>query len=168
MSISMIWAMDRNGLIGKNNDIPWRLPRDMAYFKQKTLNKTILMGRKTWDSFGGKPLRNRTNIVLTRDPHFQLNQDQGIVIHDLDHVDDFAKDEELMIIGGSQIYEQMLSRSDRLYVTFIDEAFEGDSYFPEVDWEQWTCVSEEQGINDEKNPYPYRFVVYERKTKAHS
>ncbi|SMF86283.1 dihydrofolate reductase [Paenibacillus uliginis N3/975] len=163
MSISMIWAMGKDQVIGHKGTMPWRLPRDMAFFKEMTLNKTILMGRKTWESFGGKPLSKRLNVVLTRDQEFSLKPEEGIVIHDIDEGMKFAQEGEMMVIGGSQIYEQMLPSADKLYVTFIDEDFEGDTFFPDVNWEEWTVAQEIPGITDEKNPYSYRFVIYERK-----
>lgn len=161
--ISMIWAMGKDQVIGLNGTMPWHLPRDMAFFKEKTLNKTILMGRKTWESFGSKPLPRRTNIVLTRDGNFTLTEDQGIVLHDIEDALAYSNNGELMVIGGSQIYEEMLPKADRLYCTFIDHSFEGDTYFPEVDWDQWQVIEEVPGITDEKNPYTYRFVTFERK-----
>lgn len=163
MSISMIWAMGQDQVIGLNGTMPWRLPRDMAFFKEMTLDKTILMGRKTWESFGSKPLPRRKNVVLTRDQNFTLTSEEGVVIHHLEDGLKLAQDGELMVIGGSQIYEQMLPYADKLIVTFIDSAFEGDTFFPEVNWKDWTVTDEVQGITDEKNPYSYRFVTYERK-----
>lgn len=162
MSISMIWAMGKDQVIGLNGTMPWRLPRDMTFFRETTLNKTILMGRKTWESFGSKPLPKRKNIVLTRDKNFTLTPEEGIVIHHIDEGLKFAQDEEMMVIGGSPIYEQMLPHADKLIVTFIDEDFEGDTFFPKVNWEDWTVVEEVQGVTDENNPYSYRFVTYER------
>lgn len=165
MTISMIWAMGKDQVIGRNGGMPWHLPKDMAYFKRMTLNKPILMGRKTWESFGSKPLPNRTNIVLTRDPGFQLKPQEGIVIHELEDALAYEGEQELMVIGGAQIYELMLPKADRLYVTFIDHAFEGDTFFPEVNREEWQVVEEVPGITDENNPYRYRFVTYERKVR---
>ncbi|MBO2943009.1 dihydrofolate reductase [Paenibacillus sp. F411] len=162
MSISMIWAMGRNGVIGRDNDIPWRLPRDLAYFKKMTLQKTILMGRKTWESFGGRPLPQRRHLVVTGDHNYSVPFEEVHILHDLEEAMPYSQDQELMVIGGSQIYKQMLPKADRLYVTFIEEDFEGDTYFPEVDWSQWTLVSNEAGIMDENNPYSYRFAIYER------
>lgn len=161
--ISMIWAMDQNRVIGLKGTMPWHLPRDMAFFKEKTLGKPIVMGRKTWESFGGKPLPKRTNIVLTRDERFTLPPEQGVVIHDIRDALPFAREQELMVIGGAQVYEQMMPLADRLYCTFIDEAFEGDTFFPVVDWEQWQVIEEMPGMTDENNPYAYRFVIFERK-----
>ncbi|WP_311077856.1 dihydrofolate reductase [Paenibacillus polymyxa] len=160
MGISMIWAMTQNGVIGRDNKLPWRLPRDMAFFKEQTINKTVLMGRKTWESFGGKSLPNRRNVVLTRDQRYQVEGAE--VIHSLEEGLQLAKQEELMVIGGAEIYALFWPHADRLIVTRIEEAFEGDTTFPELDWNGWNIVSETPGIKDDKNPYEYRFVVYER------
>ena len=160
MSISMIWAMDKNRTIGRNNALPWRLPRDMAFFKEQTLNKTVLMGRKTWESFGGRSLPQRNNVVLTRDSDYTANG--ADVIHSLDEGLKLAEREQLMIIGGAEIYRLFWPYADELIVTHIDEVFEGDTVFPDLDWSAWEVVREIPGITDEKNPYRYRFVFYER------
>ncbi|MHA6529000.1 dihydrofolate reductase [Paenibacillus sp. BAC0078] len=161
MSISMIWAMAANNVIGKDNDMPWHLPRDFAYFKAETLGKRMLMGRKTWESLGGKPLKGRTSVVLTRDNSF--TPEGAIVVHSLEEaVAEGRKEDELMIIGGAEIYKLMLPFADKLLVTRIEEEIEGDTRFPEVDWSEWREISSTQGIRDEKNPYDYRFYVYER------
>ncbi len=161
MSISMIWAMAENGVIGKDNDMPWHLPLDFAYFKEQTLGKRMLMGRKTWESLGGKPLKGRTSIVITRDAGFQAEGAQ--VIHTLEEaLAEGRKDDELMIIGGAEIYGMMLPYADKLLVTRIYEDFEGETKFPDVRWEKWKEVSSVQGIRNEQNPYDYRFYVYER------
>ncbi|MGZ0041531.1 dihydrofolate reductase [Paenibacillus ottowii] len=160
MGISMIWAMAQNGVIGRDNRLPWRLPRDMAFFKEQTMHKTVLMGRKTWESFGGKSLPNRRNVILTRDERYQAEGAQ--VIHTLAEGLQLAQDEELMVIGGAEIYSLFWPHADRLIVTRIEETFEGDTTFPDLDWSGWIIVSETPGIKDDKNPYNYRFVVYER------
>ncbi|WP_434659256.1 dihydrofolate reductase [Paenibacillus polymyxa] len=160
MSISMIWAMAQNGVIGRDNSLPWRLPRDMAFFKEQTINKTVLMGRKTWESFGGRSLPNRRNVVLTRDESYQAEGAE--VIHTLEEGLQLAQQEELMVIGGAEIYSLFWPHADRLIVTRIEETFEGDTTFPDLDWSDWTIVSETPGIKDDKNLYDYRFVVYER------
>ncbi|MCF2720255.1 dihydrofolate reductase [Paenibacillus sp. 203] len=160
MGISMIWAMAQNGVIGRDNKLPWRLPRDMAFFKEQTINKTVLMGRKTWESFGGKSLPNRRNVVLTRDQCYQVKGAE--VIHSLEEGLQLAKQEELMVIGGAEIYALFWPHADRLIVTRIEETFEGDTTFPELDWNGWNIVSETPGIKDDRNPYEYRFVVYEK------
>ncbi|WP_226003108.1 dihydrofolate reductase [Paenibacillus sp. BJ-4] len=160
MGISMIWAMAQNGVIGRDNKLPWRIPRDMAFFKEQTMGKTVLMGRKTWESFGGKSLPNRRNVVLTRDQNYQAEGAE--VIHLLEEGLRLAAGEELMVIGGAEIYSLFWLHADRLIVTRIEETFEGDTTFPELDWNGWQVVSETPGVKDERNPYDYRFVVYER------
>lgn len=161
MSISMIWAMSAHDVIGKDNDMPWHLPRDFAYFKAQTLGKRMLMGRKTWESLGGKPLKGRTSIVITRDTGFA--PEGAEVIHSLEEaLAEGRKDDELMIIGGAEVYRMMLPFADKLLVTRIEEEFEGDTRFPEVPWGEWEEVSNIQGIRDEQNPYDYRFFVYQR------
>ncbi|MCP3778560.1 dihydrofolate reductase [Paenibacillus sp. MZ03-122A] len=160
MGISMIWAMAQNGVIGRDNKLPWRLPRDMAFFKEQTINKTVLMGRKTWESFGGKSLPNRRNVVLTRDQCYQTEGAE--VIHSLEEGLQLAKQEELMVIGGAEIYALFWPHADRLIVTRIEETFEGDTTFPELDWNGWNIVNETPGVKDDRNPYEYRFVVYEK------
>ncbi len=161
MTITLIWAQDQNRLIGKDNDMPWKLPADMAYFKQQTQHKTIVMGRKTWESFGSKPLPNRRNIVLTRDPKFTV--DGGEVVHTPEQALELTSSEdEVMIIGGSQIYKLFLEHADRLLVTQIEHEFEGNTFFPEVNWSEWKLESSTQGPKDEKNVYDYRFEQYVR------
>lgn len=156
----MIWAMGRNGVVGKDNGMPWHLPRDMAFFKQQTLGKTIVMGRKTWESFGGKPLKDRLNIIMTRDKEYTAQGAQ--VIHSIEEALDYANNQELMIIGGAQIYEKWLPYADRLLVTRIEEDFAGDTVFPDVDWSEWSITEKMPGIRDEKNPYDYDFYIYDR------
>ncbi len=157
--ISMIWAMGRNNALGCKNRMPWHLPADFAYFKRTTLGKPVIMGRKTFESIG-KPLPGRTNVVITRDSKFRP---QGcITVDSIDKAKAFADGGEAFIIGGAEIYGAFLPVSDKLYITEIDHAFEADTYFPEIDYSSWKLVSEEPGPKDEKNPYDYRFLVYER------
>ncbi|GAB6990050.1 dihydrofolate reductase [Paenibacillus pini] len=160
MGITLIWAMGENQVIGNNNMLPWRLPRDMAYFKEQTMGKKVVMGRKTWESFGSKPLPGRTNVVLTRDLDYKTTGAQ--VIHNIEEAIDFAEHEEVMVIGGAEIYFQFLPVADVLKVTFIDELFAGDTFFPKVDFDQWKLAEETEGITDDKNPYSYRFSTFVR------
>lgn len=160
MSFSMIFAMDNNRLIGRDNDLPWHLPADLAYFKGITTGHPVLMGRKTFESIG-RPLPNRHNIIVTRDTSYQA---EGVeIFHSLDAALEAYRDQEVFIIGGSEIYKLALPIASKLYITQIDDVFEGDAYFPEIDQSAWELVSEEQGITDERNPYTYYFQVYERK-----
>lgn len=158
----MIFANDRNYLIGKDNWIPWDIPNDLGYFKAITTGKTIIMGRKTFESFG-KPLPNRHHVVLTRNKDFQA--DGCVVFHQIEDVLDYIKpfsDQEVIVIGGSEIYQQFLKYADRLYITYIDAEFEGDTYLPEFDLSNWQLTSKEKGIKNEENPYDYYFLQYDR------
>ncbi|WP_078380282.1 dihydrofolate reductase [Sutcliffiella halmapala] len=159
--ISMIVATDKNGLIGKDNDMPWRLPADLAYFKQVTTGSTVIMGRNTFESIG-KPLPNRKNIILSRDSNLQIEGCE--TLSSITEVEKMAKlDEEIFIVGGANIYKQLLPITETLYLTFIDEEFEGDTFFPKIDTKEWELISNEKGVKDEKNPYDYYFKVYKRK-----
>lgn len=159
--ISLIWAMAHDRAIGINNQLPWKLPADMRWFRQHTLGKPIVMGRKTFESFGGKPLPQRTNIVITRDPDYQA--EGAVVVHDIEAALLAAGQvDEIMIIGGASFYEQMLNSADRLYVTEIDHDFEADAWFPAFDIKQWRITSEESHPADDKNSYPCHFSIFER------
>ncbi|MGD6845011.1 dihydrofolate reductase [Bacillus infantis] len=161
--ISLLWAMDENSAIGNNNDLPWRLPEDLKYFKRVTMGHSIAMGRKTWDSIG-RPLPGRENIVLTRDSGFTC---EGCKI--FYSFDEFLagcrekSDQEIFIIGGAEIFKMALPAADRLYLTMIHDQFKADTFFPEIDWKEWQLESRDKGIRDEKNPYDYEFLVYTRK-----
>src|SRR5699024_6768222 len=160
--LSMIFANDRNYLIGKDNWIPWDIPNDLGNFKAMTTGKTIIMGRKTFESFG-KPLPNRHHVVLTRNKDFKA--DSCVVFHKIEDVLDYIKpfsNQEVIVIGGSEIYQQFLKYADRLYITYIDAEFEGDTYLPEFDLSNWRLTSKEKGIKNEENPYDYYFLQYDR------
>ncbi|RLL48247.1 dihydrofolate reductase [Oceanobacillus piezotolerans] len=160
--ISLLFAMDRNRVIGLNNDLPWHLPKDLQFFKRKTTGNTIVMGRKTFDSIG-KALPNRRNVVLTSQKDFAVPNVE--VIHDLEIFKAWNKsnpDEEYFVIGGAHLFEQILDIADRMYVTFIDEEFEGDTYFPAFNEQDFKMTSKEQGEKDDKNPYDYYFIQYDR------
>ncbi|WP_235298587.1 dihydrofolate reductase [Portibacter marinus] len=163
MIVSSIVAVTKNGVIGKDNDIPWDLPKDMRYFKRTTLNHHIIMGRKNFEAMGN-PLPKRTNIILTRDPFYIVSN--SLVAHSIEEALSIAFDngeEEAFIIGGGEIYKQSMPYWDKFYITEIDAEIEGDVYFPEVDYKEWELVSEEQHRKDENNPYDFIFKVYERK-----
>ncbi|NWF36699.1 type 3 dihydrofolate reductase [Mariprofundus sp. KV] len=160
--ISLIWGMDRNRLIGKENGLPWRLPADMAWFKKSTMGKPILMGRKTYESIG-RPLPGRTNLILTRQS--DLNIEGCTVIHSIDEaLAEVADADEIMVMGGAEIYALLLDQADRLYITEIDGSFEGDAWFPEFDLSLWRETSREEYLPDEKNLYAYAFITMERIT----
>jgi len=160
--ISIIVAMDRNRVIGKNNGMPWRLPADLAYFRKVTLGNTVVMGRKTFESIG-KPLDGRKNVVLTRDR--QYSKKGCLVVHSVEEALKIIKDEkDCFIIGGATIYSAFLPYAQKLYITYIDHEFEGDTYFPEINYEEWRIISRTQGPKNERNPYNYYFEVHERTT----
>ncbi|CAG7627908.1 Dihydrofolate reductase [Paenibacillus solanacearum] len=161
MTVSFIFAMDETRGIGIDNKMPWYLPNDFAYFKSKTLGHTVLMGRKTFDSLGGKPLPKRRNVVLTRDPSFSA---EGIeTVRTVEEAMEYGRgEEELFVIGGSEVFRLFLPYADRMYVTEIAHRFRVDTYFMEVDMQEWREASRERGLKDERNPYAYDFVVYER------
>lgn len=162
MIISLIWAMDENRLIGVENRLPWRLPADMKWFRRHTLGKPIIMGRKTFDSFGGRPLPERTNIVVTRDKDYTA--EGALIVHSIDEALQAAGNAaEVLIIGGASFYQQMLPRADRLYVTRVHGKFEGDAWFPDYDEEAWQEVAREESAVDEKNGYACSFLSFERK-----
>lgn len=158
--LSLIWAMDNNRLIGRDNALPWKLPADMAWFKKSTMGKPILMGRKTYESIG-RPLPGRTNLILTRQQGLTL---EGCsVIHSVDEVLTMVPDaDEIMVMGGAEIYALLLPQADRLYITEIDGSFEGDAWFPDFDRSHWQEISRENHLPDDKNRYPYAFITMER------
>ncbi|MBM7646711.1 dihydrofolate reductase [Scopulibacillus daqui] len=161
--ISFLLAMDKNRLIGKNNDLPWHLPADLKYFKELTMHHTIVMGRKTFESIG-KPLPGRDNVVLTRDVSYHP---EGVAtIHSPEALlSEYDPHQEIFIIGGAKVFEAFFPYADRLYITLIEETFEGDTYFEGFHEEEWTLISEKQGTVDEKNKYKHRFLVYEKKNR---
>lgn len=157
--ISFIVAMDRNRAIGLNNKLPWHLPGDLKFFKKTTMGHAVLMGRKTYESIG-KPLPGRHNVVLTRDPNFKP---EGVtVVHSAEEASRLFDGDEVYVIGGAEVFKLLLPWADRLIVTHIDHEFEADTFFPELREDEWREVSREPGPTDEKNPYPYQFVVYDR------
>jgi dihydrofolate reductase len=160
-SLSIICGMDRNRLIGQNNALPWHLPADMAFFKQTTMGKPILMGRKTWDSIG-RPLPGRRNIVISRNPDFKLDGTETAT--SIEAALELVREHpEAMLMGGSSLYEQTMNIADTLYITEINHVFEGDAWFPEIDPDIWKETSREQHQADEKNKFDYAFVKYLRR-----
>mgnify|MGYP001398705914 CR=1 FL=1 len=160
--ISLLFAMDRNQVIGANNDLPWHLPNDLKFFKEKTTGRTIIMGRKTFDSIG-RALPNRRNIVLSKsDIELPLGVELIQDINSILTMDKKNPEEELFIIGGGGIFEQILPFADRMYITLIEEEFNGDVFFPDFSLEMWKETSRVKGIKDEKNPYDYYFIQYDR------
>jgi len=162
MRLSIIFAMDDNHLIGKDNGLPWHLPADLAFFKKVTTGHSIVMGRKTYDSIG-RPLPNRRNLVITRNTDVSI--DGCEVFNSIDSALQSAKEEdEVLVIGGANLCKQVLGQVDRLYITHIEGVFEGDTYFPDYDEGNWQEISCESHTPDEKNPHHYHFKILERKS----
>lgn len=161
MRISAIVAMSENRVIGNDNQLPWHLPADLKYFKKITVGNSILMGRKTYESIG-RPLPERNNIIVTRDAHFKAPG--CLVVNSLETaLASVAEQKEIFVIGGAMLYQQMLPRIQRLYVTQIHQDFVGDTYFPQMDMNDWQEAERVDHEPDEKNVYRYSFIVLDRK-----
>lgn len=160
MQVSIIVAMDRNRVIGKNGTLPWHISSDLQNFKKITMGKTIIMGRKTHESIG-RPLPGRENIILTRDKNYQA--EGCTVLQCIEDIFEYCKNvDEVMITGGSEIYQQSLEQASRLYLTEVHTEIEGDTFFPEFERNEWKEISREEFKADEKNEFDYSFVILER------
>jgi dihydrofolate reductase len=162
MKLSLIVAMSANRVIGCDNKMPWHLSADLKRFRMITMNSPILMGRKTFESIG-KPLDGRTNLILSKNPTYQPD---GCLVFDslemaLEKAQNFG--DELFIIGGATLYEIALPFAERLYLTDIQAEFDGDTFFPEIDFDDWNEMACEHITNDEKVPFSYRFLTLEKK-----
>jgi len=157
MQISAIVAMGENRVIGRNNQLPWRLPADLQHFKTVTMGKPIIMGRKTYFSIG-RPLPGRLNIVLSRDLTFQA---PGCVTVSTVEAALAAAGtaEEVFVIGGEQLYREMLPFIQKIYLTIVHHDFIGDAHFPEISKKEWHELTHEDFAADEQNPYPYSFLT---------
>lgn len=163
-NIALIYAVDENGLMGKDGKLPWHLPADVKHFKETTTGHLVIMGRKTYESIG-KPLLNRTNIVISR----SISTIPGcIVVHSVENVFELIPDEKLVfVIGGAEIYRQFRPHAQFLYMTRIHHEFEGDTYSPLGTWcSEWELISNQDFKADDKNLYDYSFKIYERKTRG--
>jgi len=159
--ISIIVAMASNRVIGRDNRLPWHLPADLKHFKAVTMGKPMVMGRRTWESLPGL-LPGRRHIVITRNEHYSAEGAE--LAHSLEQALAVAGDvEEVMIVGGADLYAQALPLADRLYLTLVDIEAEGDAFFPPIDERDWKEVSNEAHQADDKNPFPYRFRLLARK-----
>ncbi|HEX2845291.1 MAG TPA: dihydrofolate reductase [Chitinophagaceae bacterium] len=163
MIITLVVAASRNNVIGKDNQLLWRLPNDTRYFKNVTWGMPVIMGRKTFESLG-KPLGGRTNIVLTRNSGWKA---PGVTtVKNLDDALFLAKEmdvKEVMVIGGGEIYKMAMAKAGRIHITRVEAELEGDAYFPEIDPLLWKLVSREDHPADEKHQYAYSFQVWERR-----
>ena len=169
MKVSIIAAVAEFYAIGRDNDLIWRLPRDMKFFTHKTTGHHVIMGRKNWDSIPDKyrPLPNRTNIVITRKTDF--NAEGCVVVNSIEaglKIARHAGDEEAFIIGGGQIYKLALASNlvDTMYITWVHEKFDADTFFPDINFGEWNNVGEDHWEADEKNPHAFTITTYNHKT----
>ena len=159
MIISLIAALDKNRLIGADNGMPWHLPADFKHFKEITMGKPVVMGRKTFESIG-KPLPGRQNIVISRNG---FSADGITSVNSIDAALHSVGDiEEVMIIGGANIYHQMIDKADRMYLTHVDAECKGDAWFPEIEASSWNIVNQLFVQKDEKNNFNFNIISYER------
>ena len=160
MTVSVIVAVARNGVIGDKNSLLWHISEDLQRFKQLTRGHSVIMGRRTFESIG-RPLPERTNIVVTRgDAHFEGCLRAGSLEEALKMCEG---EDEVFVIGGAQIYAQALPTADRLYITVVDRDYAGDTTFPEWDRDEWRLVSRDHFDRGEKYEYPFAFELYERR-----
>ncbi len=158
--ISIIAALARNRVIGRDNQLPWRLPADLRHFKALTVGKPIIMGRRTWESLPGL-LPDRPHIVVTSEAGYSA--EGCTVVHSIDQALTAAGEvAEVMIVGGAELYTQLLPRAERMYLTLVQAEIEGDAFFPNFDADQWREIAREDHPSDERNPYPYSFITLER------
>ncbi len=161
MTISLVAAMDRKRVIGKDNALPWSMPADLKHFRDLTRAHPVIMGRKTYESIG-RPLPDRTNIILTRDPLWRA--EHCMTAHTAAEAVAAAGDApEIMVIGGEQVFRMFLSMAQKMYLTLIDADFDGDTTFPEWNPDEWRETAREAHPADAANPHPYTFLTLERK-----
>lgn len=161
MALSLIVARASNGVIGNNNDLIWHLPDDLKFFKQKTSGHHIIMGRKTFESVG-RPLPNRTNVIITGNPQFQA--EGAVIMHSLEEALALAKeDDEPFVVGGAELYELAMPHVDCMYITEIHAEYEGDTRFPDFDKSQWDISDEQAHPADDKHAVPFTITTYKRR-----
>lgn len=161
--LSIIVAIGNSNVIGKDNKLIWHLPNDLKRFKELTTGKTIIMGRKTFESLG-RVLPKRKHIVLCRSGKLNIDDERVEIVKDVADLENYINDsEEHFVIGGASIYKLLLDKTNKMYITKINEDFDGDTFFPQFDEKEWKIVEREKGIKDEQNPYDYEFITYVRK-----
>jgi len=166
MMISLIVAASINNVIGKNNQLPWHLPNDMKYFKNNTWGMPVIMGRKTFESFGAGPLPGRMNVVISRQaalPHADPKVKVAATLRQAIDMAATADCKEVFVIGGAQVYAEAIAWADRIYLTRVEAVIEGDVYFPEMNTERWMMISARDFPADGTHAYPYSFQIWERR-----
>tara|TARA_B110000037_G_scaffold60719_1_gene74408 strand:- start:3094 stop:3603 length:510 start_codon:yes stop_codon:yes gene_type:complete len=167
MIISIIVAISKNQVIGKNNQLIWNLPKDMKYFMDTTMNTTVIMGRKNYESIPKKyrPLKNRNNVIITRNKSYKA--EGCLVVNSIEESLESLRNvenKEVFVIGGGEIYKKFLEKGliDRMYITHIDEQFDGDTFFPEINYDSWQSSEFLNHKKDESNPYNFKIMVYNK------
>ena len=161
--LSIIVAIASNNVIGKDNKLLWYLPEDLKRFKNLTINHTIIMGRKTFESLG-KVLPDRKHVVLTHNLDYKVDDENVEIVHSVDEIQKYIDDDkENFVIGGALIYRMLLDKCKKMYITKIDKAFEGDAVFPRINEEEWEVTSESEIIRDENLGFDYKYINYDRK-----
>lgn len=163
--LTIIVAIANENVIGKDNKLIWHLPEDLKRFKQITTGKKIIMGRKTFESLG-RVLPNRKHIILCNDMTMNVDNENVEILDDISKLEQYMNSkEECFVIGGATIYKLLMPYTNKMYITKINQSFEGDVYFPEINEEEWEAVEKEKGLKNEENPYDYEYVTYVRKNK---
>lgn len=166
MKFIVVAAMANNNVIGENNELLWHMPADLKRFKEITMGHTILMGRKTFESIG-KPLPGRNTVVISRNRNYDA---QGCQVYTSlkDAICELKNEKEVFVIGGAEIYRQVINLylTRRMYITRIYANFEGDSFFPDIPADKWELIEHEEKKPDNKNPYPYTFQIYKKRSRS--
>jgi len=158
--LSIIVAVANNNVIGFNNKMPWHIPEDLKYFKEKTMGKTVIMGRKTLESIG-KPLKGRKNVIMTKNKDYLSKFDDVKIVHDFSEIIPYIDDEdENFIIGGAEVYKELLPFSEYLYITRIYKDFQGDKYFEDIDEEEWILIN--KSSPQKNSDFEYEVLIYKR------
>ena len=161
--LSIIVAVAKNNVIGKDNQLIWHIPEDLKRFKKLTTNHRIIMGRRTFESLG-RILPNRKHVILCNDMEMNINDENVEILEDISMLKEYIEsEEENFVIGGATIYKLLMPYANKLYITYINQEFEGDVYFPEINENEWQVVEKEKGLKDDKNPFDYEYVTYIRK-----
>lgn len=163
MIISLVAAADEQNVIGYKNALPWKLPADMKFFKNLTTGHPVIMGRRTFESMECKPLKNRTNVIITRNPTATYGADVKVFANIGESVNAFRAESEIFIIGGAQIFREAMPIAEKIYLTRIHSSFLGDSYFPEIIENEWIEAERSNHYPDKDNKYPYSFIKLVRK-----
>ena len=161
--LSIIVAIANENVIGKDNQLIWHLPEDLKRFKEITTGHKIIMGRKTFESLG-RVLPNRKHIILCNDMEMDIENENVEILDDIAKLDKYINsDEECFVIGGATIYKLLMPYANKMYITKINQSFEGDVWFPEIKEDIWKEISKEKGIKNEENPYDYEYITYVKK-----